>query len=524
MDKRDVRQRSQTAYVRNIVASCHKDIETFEKNGNVSEVRLKKKEIEAILKDYSLASWESFLESTSLVDRTAIPDLYSIFTFEPLHNLFLGVSKLLKHCMFQYLSSQTLSTKPSGLQTVPRLFSSVKTAVLRGCNSILSEFQRYYIMPGMKVDLSKHEGSAQLNGIFLPTGLRGMVEGKDYRVLDIVFPFVFGYADIWLGSQDEAPLTRIHVFYTDLVNRLMSNNHSRGWSAADMDELQNAVREFKKLLWCVFGPHCNNGLNTLKFHLLDHLVHDLKRFGSISVLSASPYEHFNYVIKQSYASTSKRLQTRTGDTVRNLGTALCQQHFSDKTVQRSPKSKPFLRAGLVQNGESLSFQDLLTFQKDNNHAQHSIRHPAAELLRKIHSSMATDAFPQLLELLKDHISNIERVVLPTMAQLQIVQSGYVHGGFVPQLSDCIDLDDGSTVIERKANTDNIGIRHRVFGIGWERSGQYKKQSFVVMRGEQDGRQVLWIGKDLLLFRLRTAGSPHAEEFAYVQYMDVTRAI
>ena len=380
-------------------------------------------------------------------------------------------------------------------------------------------------MPGMKVDLSKHEGSAQLNGIFLPTGLRGMVEGKDYRVLDIVFPFVFGYADIWLGSQDEAPLTRIHVFYTDLVNRLMSNNHSRGWSAADMDELQNAVREFKKLLWCVFGPHCNNGLNTLKFHLLDHLVHDLKRFGSISVLSASPYEHFNYVIKQSYASTSKRLQTRTGDTVRNLGTALCQQHFSDKTVQRSPtKSKPFLRAGLVQNGESLSFQDLLTFQKDNNHAQHSIRHPAAELLRKIHSSMETDAFPQLLELLKDHISNIERVVLPTMAQLQIVQSGYVHGGFVPQLSDCIDLDDGSTVTEKKANTDNIGIRHRVFGIGWERSGQYKKQSFVVMRGEQDGRQVLWIGKDLLLFRLRTAGSPHAEEFAYVQYMDVTRAI
>lgn len=56
MDKRDVRHRSQTAYVRNIVASCRKDIETFEKNGNVSQVRAKKKEIEAILKVYSLAS------------------------------------------------------------------------------------------------------------------------------------------------------------------------------------------------------------------------------------------------------------------------------------------------------------------------------------------------------------------------------------------------------------------------------------------------------------------------------------
>lgn len=137
----DVRQRLHTTHVRRVVAGCLKQIESLEKAGDVSQIRSHKKTIEATLKEYSLASWESFLESTRLVDRSAVPDLYSIFTFEPLHNLFLGVSKLLKHCFFLYLSSENLTTQPTGSHTGPPLFSSVKTAVLRGCNSVLSQFQ-----------------------------------------------------------------------------------------------------------------------------------------------------------------------------------------------------------------------------------------------------------------------------------------------------------------------------------------------------------------------------------------------
>lgn len=47
------------------------------------------------------------------------PYIYSILTLEPLHNLFLAVSKLLEHFKFHYVPLQTVWTKPNGLQTIP---------------------------------------------------------------------------------------------------------------------------------------------------------------------------------------------------------------------------------------------------------------------------------------------------------------------------------------------------------------------------------------------------------------------
>lgn len=74
---------------------------------------------------------------------------------------------------------------------------------------MLSGFQKYYILPEIKVDFSVHEGSSQPNGIFLPTDLTEML--YDYMYLDIIFPFAFGNADTWIGLQDDAVLTHIHI-------------------------------------------------------------------------------------------------------------------------------------------------------------------------------------------------------------------------------------------------------------------------------------------------------------------------
>lgn len=98
--------------------------------------------------------------------------------------------------MMPYISSSALSTKSSGSSSKPRLFSSIKTSLLRYCNTVPYEFQRYYFMSGMKVDLSQHEVSSDLKCIFLQTGLRVMLEGNEYRDLDLFFLFVFEHADI----------------------------------------------------------------------------------------------------------------------------------------------------------------------------------------------------------------------------------------------------------------------------------------------------------------------------------------
>lgn len=71
----------------------------------------------------------------------------------------------------------------------------------------------------------------------------------------------------------------------------MSNNYSNCWSKKDLDSMRHSVSTLKKDVLDLFGQHFDHGLNTLKFHLSDHLVDDLKSFGTIHVLSESLNEH-----------------------------------------------------------------------------------------------------------------------------------------------------------------------------------------------------------------------------------------
>lgn len=75
----------------------------------------------------------------------------------------------------------------------------------------MSEFQKYGIISDMNVDFPKPESSSKLKGILLPTGFRGVLEGKDYRVSDIVFPFAFQYVETGIEFQEYATLTYIRL-------------------------------------------------------------------------------------------------------------------------------------------------------------------------------------------------------------------------------------------------------------------------------------------------------------------------
>lgn len=109
---------------------------------------------------------------------------------------------------------------PGGVELKQGLFYFIQTAFLIGCNSVLYGFQEYYVMPDVIVIFLKKEGSSHLNGLFLPTELRRIREGKDYPILDMIFLFVCGYVEIWTGYDDEATLTKVRTQYLDLINYL----------------------------------------------------------------------------------------------------------------------------------------------------------------------------------------------------------------------------------------------------------------------------------------------------------------
>lgn len=149
-------------------------------------------------------------------------DLYSLFTFEPLHNLFSSFLNVFKYFMTHYISSSTIPSKCTGRAISPPLFRFVKTSVHIGFKTALCDFQEFYVMSRMTVVFLQPEGSSELNGIFLQTGLRCILESKENTALQLFFPFVYAYAVKVTGFLEDAPLAKIHVQYTDISNLLTS--------------------------------------------------------------------------------------------------------------------------------------------------------------------------------------------------------------------------------------------------------------------------------------------------------------
>lgn len=57
------------------------------------------------------------------------------------------------------------------------------------------------------------------------------------------------------------------------------------------------MRELKDKIICLSEDHCEYRLLTMEFDLFDHQCDDLRKFPTLQVLEAAPYEHFNFVIK-----------------------------------------------------------------------------------------------------------------------------------------------------------------------------------------------------------------------------------
>lgn len=102
--------------------------------------------------------------------------------------------------------------------------------------------------------------------------------------------------------------------------------------------MRYSVYTFKKDVLDYIGTDSNHGLNTVKCHLLGHVIEALESLVTIHFLSKSTYEYYNVVVKQAYANTSKWLKTMASETVRNLDSTLKRHIVSDVSKVQKPFS------------------------------------------------------------------------------------------------------------------------------------------------------------------------------------------
>ena len=469
----------------------------------------------------SLSPVPSFLEELYCVGNIVPNDAYSIFTFEPLHNLHLGISKLLKTCTIQLLSSDDLYTHPTKNSRQQRKFSSIKNKVLRSCNALLAAIEAQFPIPGVHVDYSKKESSVQLNGFFTHDGIKGMLEAKNYQNMDMIFPFIAAFIDRATGLEDTAMLTHVHATYSLLMNTL-SGKQNGSFTDPEIEEIDEMVKNFKRDVVTLFEPHCDSGLFTLKFHLLDHLCTDLRCFGTLAMLDAGPYEHFNHIIKMAYRKTSMRIKTRMDETVDRLEPALKQlrrtndmrQGFSSRTSRREDELR---QSGvyLVESGIQISLFNIRRILDGDSTATHEMQ-SYYKHFKDTYNVLGNDALRMFVTLLTERCRNVDIHFSEPGTILTLVKSGYIVGGFTPSLKD---VDVLNNFISTEGQTNSPLIRQRVFATHEFGPNKVPMYSYVLIRGESGGKEGIWVAKVLLLFHMTFAGVK--EQCAFIQYMECT---
>jgi len=476
-----------------------------------------------VMKELYLSPVNSFLEHMYLHHRSLmLSDVYSIFTFESLHNLHLGTSKMLKSCFSEYLYTTDVITFPAGPRRKQRVMSSQRSNILKSFNAILAEIEKNYPATGLHVDFSKKEKSAQMNGFYLRDGVRGMLEGKNYRAVDMVFPFLAAFFDRAVGFSQDPSFTALNTMYTDIMVCVLHDYPRSGISSEDVEDLGNRVLQFKEAVIAFFGDYCDKGVFTLKFHLLDHMVDDLRRFGSLSVLDASAYEHFNTDIKSAVRRTSQRNQFRMDETVGVLSDPMSRvvgtttDNPTPGPIQEGRQMRLEIEGCyLVRDGKVTTFLDLRKGTKQSG-VEDGGSQGNTDTLSDILLLFTSDTLQVYGDLLHEYISCDNPNYHEGDIKLEFVQSGFVKGGFIPDLSD---YNRAKNYISLDKMQSCLQYRQRIYGTTSFGPTKASRFSYVLMKGEQDGQEELWVAKVLCLFHISIGG--RREECAFVQYMQCT---
>ena len=100
------------------------EVEELKRRNQGKKAALAKQDALEGLKRHSLCVIPSFFEDTSLIPRSlkGVNDVYNIFSYEPLHNLHLGISKEIKKMIFERLGSETIRCNGKPLKSLRKKY------------------------------------------------------------------------------------------------------------------------------------------------------------------------------------------------------------------------------------------------------------------------------------------------------------------------------------------------------------------------------------------------------------------
>ena len=494
--------------------NCREEAKTF---------RTKAKELECLDK-YSLSLHaSSFLESFPFVHCSPYLDTYSIFTYECLHNIYLGISRLLKEICCQRLYDDALVTIEKDANGNYRHFPEIRTALINGMNDILTCIERDSPATAFKIDFSDAGKSVNFNGFFTKDGLKGMLEAKDHRAVDQVMPFLAMFLDVHCG---ETVSTSIFTKYAEITMLLFRRNMDPGWIARDIKDLKERIRKFKEEVKATYKDYQPSEMGTPKFHMLDHICYDIERMGGLQYGDASYFERAHISLKERFREGSKRKSSSTDEVVTN---------FQRNMVKMRNTEDPQVRVNGKKGARFNTFEDDVgslvrgshRFTVGELHSTYLYRrserkgdsptgivNTAADCVVREFGFIATRMFLRLLQEKAKSQDSISQV------SLSKVTSAFVTGGFVPTSKDVVRVNTSYGISSRQVQ---IKLSQRLVASGnFYGTGPRNDCALIESEVAPNGKgKILWVGKVLGLFHIREGHD--IEQTAFVRYFDVVPA-
>lgn len=92
------------------------------------------------------------------------------------------------------------------------------------CNGFFASIEKAFPVTAFHVDFLKGKPIFQLSGLLTSNGVRGILKGKAYQCIKMVFLFNFSNVDKATGYIQDTELNKVHTMYSGLLLEFFPKN------------------------------------------------------------------------------------------------------------------------------------------------------------------------------------------------------------------------------------------------------------------------------------------------------------
>lgn len=189
--------------------------------------------------EFSILSIPPDLHQFPTLGFHASVDVMVNFRFEAMHELALGLSKMLKEFSIIYQSDPNRMTEAIKYRWgEPKTFQSIKQTIPSVMNEFFESTESQSCTNGLKKDFCKREVGHKVSDFITETRILRVLEAAYYNKIDLLSPFFETVVDVCCRNFKMAPIIELFTLYVILVNKIFKMTRVFEWAEEAQPELR----------------------------------------------------------------------------------------------------------------------------------------------------------------------------------------------------------------------------------------------------------------------------------------------